>query len=48
MRICKKNLMVFWKNDGIALKKWQKGLTGFPLVDAGMRELWQTGLCIID
>ena len=32
-----------WKNDGIALKKWQKGLTGFPLVDAGMRELWQTG-----
>ena len=32
-----------WKNDGIALNKWQKGLTGFPLVDAGMRELWQTG-----
>lgn len=22
---------------------WQKGLTGYPIVDAGMRELWQTG-----
>ena len=22
---------------------WQKGKTGFPIVDAGMRELWQTG-----
>lgn len=26
-----------------ALRAWQKGQTGFPLVDAGMRELWQTG-----
>ncbi|MFJ7935755.1 cryptochrome/photolyase family protein [Sporosarcina sp. NPDC096371] len=25
------------------LAKWQKGLTGYPLVDAGMRELWETG-----
>ena len=25
------------------LKAWQRGQTGFPLVDAGMRELWQTG-----
>ncbi|NQY79758.1 MAG: deoxyribodipyrimidine photo-lyase [Candidatus Caenarcaniphilales bacterium] len=25
------------------LKVWQKGLTGFPIVDAGMRELWETG-----
>ena len=25
------------------LKHWQKGQTGFPIVDAGMRELWQTG-----
>jgi deoxyribodipyrimidine photo-lyase len=25
------------------LKAWQKGLTGYPLVDAGMRQLWQTG-----
>jgi deoxyribodipyrimidine photo-lyase len=22
---------------------WQKGLTGYPFVDAGMRQLWQTG-----
>ncbi|SIS57269.1 cryptochrome/photolyase family protein [Neptunomonas antarctica] len=25
------------------LKQWQQGMTGFPIVDAGMRELWQTG-----
>ena len=25
------------------LSAWQKGLTGYPLIDAGMRELWQTG-----
>ena len=25
------------------LKKWQRGETGFPIVDAGMRELWETG-----
>lgn len=25
------------------LRAWQKGLTGYPIVDAGMRELWQTG-----
>ena len=25
------------------LISWQKGLTGYPLVDAGMRELWATG-----
>jgi deoxyribodipyrimidine photo-lyase len=25
------------------LAAWQRGRTGFPLVDAGMRELWQTG-----
>lgn len=32
-----------WKNDQQALKKWQTGMTGYPIVDAGMRELWQTG-----
>ena len=26
-----------------ALRAWQKGRTGVPLVDAGMRELWSTG-----
>ncbi|MDF2577014.1 MAG: phrB [Chlamydiales bacterium] len=25
------------------LKAWQKGLTGYPIVDAGMRQLWRTG-----
>ena len=32
-----------WQNNPAWLMKWQKGLTGYPLVDAGMRELWQTG-----
>ena len=25
------------------LERWQQGMTGYPFVDAGMRELWQTG-----
>ncbi|KUO55548.1 MAG: deoxyribodipyrimidine photolyase [Sphingomonadales bacterium BRH_c3] len=25
------------------LKAWQQGMTGYPIVDAGMRQLWQTG-----
>lgn len=29
--------------DDDALHKWQRGLTGYPIVDAGMAELWQTG-----
>lgn len=32
-----------WKNNLNLLQLWQKGLTGIPIVDAGMRELWQTG-----
>lgn len=32
-----------WKDDDSALKAWQQGRTGYPLVDAGMRELWATG-----
>ena len=32
-----------WNNDPEKLEKWQKGQTGFPLIDAGMRQLWQTG-----
>jgi len=32
-----------WQKDAVALKRWQKGRTGYPLVDAGMRELWATG-----
>ncbi|MES2729387.1 MAG: deoxyribodipyrimidine photo-lyase [Pseudomonadota bacterium] len=29
--------------DQKALRAWQRGMTGYPLVDAGMRELYQTG-----
>jgi len=32
-----------WETDASALKAWQRGETGYPIVDAGMRELWQTG-----
>ena len=32
-----------WGDDHERLQAWQKGLTGYPIVDAGMRELWQTG-----
>lgn len=32
-----------WENNKKLLQRWQKGQTGFPIVDAGMRELWQTG-----
>lgn len=32
-----------WVRDAAALKAWQRGRTGYPLVDAGMRELWATG-----
>lgn len=32
-----------WRNDPEGLQAWQRGLTGYPLIDAGMRQLWQTG-----
>jgi deoxyribodipyrimidine photo-lyase len=32
-----------WKTDPATLRAWTRGKTGYPLVDAGMRELWQTG-----
>ena len=34
-----------WRDDadGALLKAWRRGLTGYPIVDAGMRELWHTG-----
>jgi deoxyribodipyrimidine photo-lyase len=32
-----------WRNDVDEFEKWKKGETGFPMVDAGMRELNQTG-----
>ena len=33
-----------WKVDDKALHAWQRGQTGYPIVDAGMRELWHTGV----
>jgi deoxyribodipyrimidine photo-lyase len=32
-----------WADAPAALRAWQRGRTGYPLVDAGMRELWATG-----
>lgn len=32
-----------WRDDDRALDAWQHGRTGIDLVDAGMRELWETG-----
>ena len=32
-----------WRNDRDGLRAWQQGRTGFPYIDAGMRELWATG-----
>ena len=32
-----------WRDNSEHLKKWQDGKTGYPIIDAGMRELWETG-----
>ncbi|HSR70812.1 MAG TPA: FAD-binding domain-containing protein, partial [Kiloniellales bacterium] len=32
-----------WRRDKRALRAWQRGETGYPIVDAGLRELWATG-----
>jgi deoxyribodipyrimidine photo-lyase len=32
-----------WRTDRRGLEAWQRGRTGYPIVDAGMRELWTTG-----
>ena len=40
---------VLWRNPNAGhviaeeLECWQKGMTGYPIVDAGMRQLWKTG-----
>jgi deoxyribodipyrimidine photo-lyase len=40
----KKDFNAFpWIDDAVKLRAWQKGMTGYPIVDAGMRELWATG-----
>lgn len=32
-----------WRENPRLLQAWQRGVTGYPLVDAGMRQLWHTG-----
>ena len=32
-----------WRADAEGLEAWRRGRTGYPIVDAGMRELWTTG-----
>jgi deoxyribodipyrimidine photo-lyase len=32
-----------WRNNEIEFESWCKGFTGYPIVDAGMRELNETG-----
>jgi deoxyribodipyrimidine photo-lyase len=32
-----------WVEDAALLSAWTRGQTGFPIIDAGMRELWATG-----
>ncbi len=32
-----------WQGQKDDLAAWERGCTGFPMVDAGMRQLWQTG-----
>ena len=32
-----------WKDNAKALRAWQRGNTGYPIVDAGLRQLWHTG-----
>ena len=34
---------LYWNSNKVAFEKWTKGETGFPIVDAAMRELNQTG-----
>lgn len=33
-----------WRDDPAGLEAWRTGMTGYPIVDAGMRELWATGV----
>ena len=33
-----------WREDAAGLAAWRKGRTGYPIVDAGLRELWATGI----
>jgi deoxyribodipyrimidine photo-lyase len=32
-----------WQDNPDALRAWEQGRTGYPVIDAGMRQLWATG-----
>ncbi|MBP2297878.1 cryptochrome/photolyase family protein [Azospirillum picis] len=32
-----------WRTDAAGFRAWRRGRTGYPIVDAGMRQLWETG-----
>ena len=32
-----------WKYDATLQERWEQGKTGYPVIDAGMRQLWETG-----
>ncbi len=32
-----------WRDDEAGFRAWRRGETGYPIVDAGMRQLWRTG-----
>ena len=32
-----------WRDDPVGLEGWRRGRTGYPIVDAGMRQLWSEG-----
>ncbi|KXZ45759.1 hypothetical protein GPECTOR_51g745 [Gonium pectorale] len=34
-----------WRIDQLAFKAWRQGQTGYPIVDAAMRQLWSSGWC---
>ena len=38
-----KSADIAWRDDEHDLVAWHHGRTGLPIVDAGMRELWETG-----
>jgi deoxyribodipyrimidine photo-lyase len=40
----KENMITYWENNEELFQKWCEGKTGYPIVDAGMREMNETGL----
>ncbi len=39
----RESLAAAWRQDPVALAAWRQGRTGYPLVDAAMRQLWAMG-----